>query len=54
MDELMCIMDELMCTLFSHTHCHWCMSHHRLLCDTESVGGGTADDMYVCMYGHHL
>ena len=27
-------------------------SGHRLLCDTENIGGGTADDMYVCMYGH--
>ena len=26
-----------------------------MLCDTEqSIGGGTADDAYVCMYGHNV
>ena len=43
-----------MCTsLFPHPLLLVCGGHRLLtilLCDTESIGGGTADDMYVCMY----
>ena len=42
-------MDQLMCaSLFPHSLL--LCSGHIMLSDTESIGGGTADD--ICVYGH--